>query len=461
MALLFSSTNKKKISGFLFLIENPNKGTTMFSEKIKISSGISDFDHHLGGLFIGDNVIWYDDAGSLASIFCMNLIETSYLQNKSLIYVCFDRSPKNLINSLGPFAESQNLTILDCFTMGKGDGSEVFNRFYEKDGAQWPYQVIKVKEPKDPEKVMEAIYGIHKTKEGDVRFVFDSLTGMQELWGGEDHILKFYSHSCPRLYELKTIAYWIVEKGAHSNKLKACINQIAQVAIELSINRGKSSLTILKAEGRKIDSLNKPRTFWNKGTNVEFREDSKIKGNISIGLRLKEIRNKKGLTQAELAKMVGVTPSNISQVEGNLIYPSVSGLLKIAETLSVDIKYFFDGISEEKNKLVFSEIDSLDVNFSNFPRDCIKGTQLTPAHLDLKAEPYIIEILPGKKLSSHFFKYKGDEVGYMLSGKLDFTTEKSVYTARKGDLIYLSTTMPSLWKNKEKETAKILWIKVK
>ncbi|MCP3922891.1 MAG: helix-turn-helix domain-containing protein [Desulfobacterales bacterium] len=434
----------------------------MFSKKIKISSGISDFDHYLGGLFIGDNVIWYDDAGSLASIFCMNLIETSSLHNKHLIYVSFDRSPKNLLNFLGPYAENQNLTILDCFTMGKGDGSEVFNRFYEKDGAQWPYQVIKVKEPKDPEKVMEAIYGIHKTKEGDVRFIFESLTGMQDLWGGEDHILKFYSHSCPRLYELQTIAYWVVEKGAHSNTLKAHINQIAQVAIELSINRGKSSLTILKAEGRTINSLNKPRTFYNKGIDVEFREDNKKStGNIDIGLRLKEMRVKKGFTQTELAKMVGVTPSNISQVEGNLIYPSLSALLKIAETLSVNIKYFFEGVSDEKSKLVFSQVDSLDVSFSDFPKDSIRGTQLTPAHLDLKAEPYIIEILPGKKLSSHFFKHKGEEVGYMLSGKLNITAENSVYTARTGDLIYLSTSMPSQWKNPGPDEAKVLWIKMK
>jgi len=35
---------------------------------------------------------------------------------------------------------------------------------------------------------------------------------MQDLWEGEEHILKFYSHSCPKLYEMDTIAYWIIEK---------------------------------------------------------------------------------------------------------------------------------------------------------------------------------------------------------------------------------------------------------
>ena len=27
-------------------------------------------------------------------------------------------------------------------------------------------------------------------------------------------MLGFYSHACPRLYELNTIAYWIMEKNA-------------------------------------------------------------------------------------------------------------------------------------------------------------------------------------------------------------------------------------------------------
>ncbi len=44
----------------------------MFKKKIRVSSGVSQLDRQLGGLFIGDNVVWYDNAGSLASIFSLN-----------------------------------------------------------------------------------------------------------------------------------------------------------------------------------------------------------------------------------------------------------------------------------------------------------------------------------------------------------------------------------------------------
>ena len=66
----------------------------MFKKKIRVSSGVSQLDRQLGGLFIGDNVVWYDNAGSLASIFSLNFIQESQRQNKPLIYITFDRSPK-------------------------------------------------------------------------------------------------------------------------------------------------------------------------------------------------------------------------------------------------------------------------------------------------------------------------------------------------------------------------------
>jgi len=69
----------------------------MVSKKRKVASGVSQLDQLLDGLYIGDNVIWHDEVGSLAAVFCMNFIQVSQAQNKPIIYVSFDRSPKNLL----------------------------------------------------------------------------------------------------------------------------------------------------------------------------------------------------------------------------------------------------------------------------------------------------------------------------------------------------------------------------
>jgi len=326
----------------------------MNSEKLRVASGVSQLDNLLGGLHIGDNVIWYDNSGSLASVFCLNFIQASQAQNRPLIYVSFDRSSKNLLEKLGVLAQNNQLIILDCFTYGKGSGSDVFLNFYKNKKSKWPCQIIRVDEPRQTHKVMDALYGIHGTLVGEVRFVFESLTGMQELWGGEQHLINFYSHSCPRLYELNTVAYWIIEKRAHSARLRAQINQIAQVAIELSVKRGKTSLTILKAENRELDTINKTFNCWSKDLRITFDSEKRSTEWFDLGLRLKEFRTRRGLSQTELAKLVGVTPSSISQVESNIIYPSLPALLKMAEVLAVELSSFFKESIDMSNRMIFS-----------------------------------------------------------------------------------------------------------
>ncbi|HED00913.1 MAG TPA: cupin domain-containing protein [Proteobacteria bacterium] len=77
------------------------------------------------------------------------------------------------------------------------------------------------------------------------------------------------------------------------------------------------------------------------------------------------------------------------------------------------------------------------------------------------AEEPIIEIEPNKELPVHFFIHKGEEMGYVLSGKLRMTLNMASYTVRAGDVIYLTTEMPSQWKNPGPNVARLLWIKAK
>jgi transcriptional regulator with XRE-family HTH domain/KaiC/GvpD/RAD55 family RecA-like ATPase len=431
------------------------------SERLRVTSGVSQLDRILGGLFIGDNVVWLDDSGSLAAVFCLNFIQASQLQEKPIIYITFDRSPRNLLEKLGPLAEDPSLTILDCFTCGKGASSSIFMKFYDEPESPWPCQIVRVDEPRNLEQVMDVLYGIHGTLKGDVRLVFESVTGMQEVWGGEDQLLNFYSHSCPRLYELNTIAYWIMEKRAHSPRLRANISQIAQVVISLDIKRGTTSLTVTKAEKRDLQNFHKPHNYWVKDLTITFDEEKRTTGGVDLGLRLKELRTKRGLSQTELAKLVGVTPSTISQVESNLIYPSLPALLKMAEVLSIDVSSFFQETSDVKKRLVFPGAEAAEVRISELPEGSISAKLLTPIDFDPKAEPYLIEIPANKSISSHFFIHKGEELGYLLSGKLHVKLEKAAYTLRSGDVIYLTSEMPTEWRNPGPSAAKLLWIKIK
>jgi len=433
----------------------------MVEEKLKVGSGVAQLDRLLDGLYIGDNVVWHDDAGSLAGIFCLNFIKASRAQNKSIIYVSFDRSPRNLLEKLGSLRNNPALTVLDCFTYGKGAGSKVFLDFYGNKTTEFVCRIIPVDDPRNPDNVSDALYRLHATLEGDVRLVFESITGMQELWNGEEHIVSFYAHSCPRLYELNTIAYWIIEKRAHSQRLRAQINQIAQVAIDLSVKRGKTALTVIKAEKRDLDMLNKPYNYWVKDLDITFEFDKQIKREIDIGMRLKELRTKHGFSQTKLAKLVGVTPSNISQIESNQIFPSLPALIKMAEVLSIDISSLFKETIGIAGKVVFPSSENAHIIFQGLPKNSIKGVMLTPADFETKAESFLIEISPHKKIPAHFFIHKGEEFGYIISGKLNMKINNINHSLTPGDVVYLTSLMPSEWKNAGSDTARLLWIKIK
>ncbi len=431
------------------------------SEIKGVSSGIEPLDKLLNGLYIGDNVVWHDDSGSLAGVFCLNFIRESGKQGKPVIYVTFDRSPKNLLDKLGPLADNPGLTILDCFTHGKGESAPVFLKFYEESAREQSRRMICVKQPREPGNVMDALYEAHAARKKDVRFVFESLTGMQELWGGDERIVTFYAHSCPRLYELNTIAYWIMEKRAHSPRVRARINQIAQVAINLSVRRGATTLTILKAEKRDLTSQNQPYNYWTRELDVSFDFDRKTAGRLNIGARLKDLRARRGLSQTALAKMVGVTPSSISQVESDQVHPSLTALMKMAEVLSVNIASFFEDGPGAKRRVVFPESEAATIRDRRLPEGSVAIKALTPLDHKAGAAPHIIEIPAGRTLPFHFFIHKGDEAGYVLSGNLEFTLVKTVYTARTGDVIYLTTDAPGQWRNTGTDVARLLWINMK
>jgi transcriptional regulator with XRE-family HTH domain len=61
-----------------------------------------------------------------------------------------------------------------------------------------------------------------------------------------------------------------------------------------------------------------------------------------LGERIRELRKAKGLTQEQLAELVGVEPRHISRVEGGYSSPSIERLARIAEILEVPIKELFD-----------------------------------------------------------------------------------------------------------------------
>ena len=63
--------------------------------------------------------------------------------------------------------------------------------------------------------------------------------------------------------------------------------------------------------------------------------------NIKIGKKIKELRNRDGITQERLAEALGVTNQAISRWESETGYPDIEYILPIANFFEVTIDYLF------------------------------------------------------------------------------------------------------------------------
>jgi DNA-binding XRE family transcriptional regulator len=61
----------------------------------------------------------------------------------------------------------------------------------------------------------------------------------------------------------------------------------------------------------------------------------------NVGNNLKEIRTKLGMTQAELAELVGVARVSIIAIENGRFIPTIETALRISQALNVPVEKIF------------------------------------------------------------------------------------------------------------------------
>ena len=75
--------------------------------------------------------------------------------------------------------------------------------------------------------------------------------------------------------------------------------------------------------------------------------------------RIKQLRKEKGLTQGQLADILGVTDKAVSKWEVGESNPDISLLAKLAEVFGVSVDYLLTGVSKEKEVVIISPKEML------------------------------------------------------------------------------------------------------
>ncbi|MCX7914160.1 MAG: helix-turn-helix domain-containing protein [Thermodesulfovibrionales bacterium] len=416
----------------------------------RVSSGIKTLDSLIDSLYTGDNVVWEIEAGTNIELFLESFIRQSLDDNHCMIYISFNRSPqsiaKDITKNLAHFNKDL-FFLFDCFTSGKGKNDNKFLKFYE---TKHNLNIIKAENPKDTDSFVKQLDLIESNCPKNIRYIFDSLTGMQDLWGSEERAYKFFTYLCPKLYDMETVAYWVVEKDAHSQKFKANLRHITQLVLELYKRRDKLYIRAIKLDGRQNREAFKPHLYEIEDNNIKIILSKK---NLitDIGSAIREFRIKRGISQKELADRVDLTASFISQLENNQIVPSLNSFLQICDALKISPSEILE------NKKLFSDhliIRAKEI-FSNKP-DVSNGIEIYNIQQEETLSSKIILLPPETTFGGHFSVNTPEELIYIISGKLNITIKGKTEQLLEGDILYLKENLPSEWKNEGGEIAKLL-----
>lgn len=173
--------------------------------------------------------------------------------------------------------------------------------------------------------------------------------------------------------------------------------------------------------------------------------------NESIGRKIKDLRNRKGLTQQELADRTELTKGFISQLERGLVSPSVVTLLDLIECLGVTASEFFKEAEEEQ--VVFSEqgyFEKVDESGNSIQ-------WIVPTAQKYRMEPLLVVVQPHQSLEEDK-PHDGEEFGYVIAGKLKLHLGEKVYQVKAGESFYYPAKWEHRIENPGNRPAKFIWV---
>ncbi|MBU1450862.1 MAG: XRE family transcriptional regulator [Proteobacteria bacterium] len=159
-----------------------------------------------------------------------------------------------------------------------------------------------------------------------------------------------------------------------------------------------------------------------------------------IGKKIREIRLSKGKTLEDLAKKTQFTKGYISKIENSKKGPPVSSLIRIAEALDVTISEIF-GESTEPDSISVVKKDERIVIARNGTQFGYNYQALAYKYHKRRMDPYLLIRPPHHKKDICAFKHRGEEIMFVLEGKLEFCYGENKYLVEQGDCVYFDSNI--------------------
>ncbi len=179
---------------------------------------------------------------------------------------------------------------------------------------------------------------------------------------------------------------------------------------------------------------------------------------VRVGEKIKELREKKGLSLKDLSELTGFSTALLSQMENHLVSPSLGTIIKLARALEVKVGDFLGETKGEPFTIVRKDERKRVSRFAS--KDGVKygysyeslGFEKKDRHM----EPFIVTLEPATVPTTKTSVHEGEEFIFVLEGEMEVILGNHTDVLYPGDSIYYDSTIPHRVQCHKDKVTKIL-----
>lgn len=366
-----------------------------------ITSGMPAVDGLLGGLIPGDNVVWVGADDSVWRAAVAAFVEASTARRPTLLVACT--------------AEDRDRTHPAAEVIDATPGSQCAR----------------------PAPLADAIDAFLQANPASA-IVIRGLADLAKRWGDAD-AAAFFARTCPSMLQAGALTYWWLPDSLPAVVIDR-VRQVTQVMLELRGTR----LHVSKAESRPASVVGSVHDVEVVDGRIELRWNPSA-GRLARGLTA--VRRDLGLSQAQLARLAGVTPSAISQAESGHRGLSVDTLITLSDRLGVSLDRLVS--AQERPGYVLARHDR--------SRTTRSGTVALADDAALGLRTYLV-VLDAQESGEPQAPHPGIELVAVVRGLVQIEIGDDAPVLRAGDSLVASTASIRRWSNLRPDPAAFYWV---
>ncbi len=177
---------------------------------------------------------------------------------------------------------------------------------------------------------------------------------------------------------------------------------------------------------------------------------------LNLGQRLREARERRGLTLEDLSSRSGVSVDGLERVESNRTIPPLGQLVRLGKALDMKLGQFISTGVDKPMCIVRSDARTRVARHGKQRSEQYGYVyeSLAPEKANRSMEPFLVTLTPTE--FGEFSTHDGQEFLFVLEGEIRAQVGKEVEVLHPGDSIYFDSSHPHLVKCYGAKPAKVL-----